>query len=362
MAYDRPSLKELWEQTERDFSSKFYGTAAQLRRGTLKTLARVWAGLVNGANGYIDWAYRNFFATTADNDQLERHGAEIGIYRKAATFASGNVVFTGDEGGVIPEGALLQSLDGAYQYQTIGELTIPESGTITSKVTANEAGASWNASGGTLLEFSSPLSNVDDNATIGSEGLSGGADLESDDDLRSRILFKKQNPPQGYSVADYVIMATSVQPVTDAFIFPQFPQANSVTVVCANYNVEPPVLTNDEIAVVDEYLKRDDIKEVTTDVQTTSVVPRLIDVNARIKPNTEQNRASANQELKDLFLREGTPGKTVFASAVSAAIGNVPAITGVELVELKQDNQVVQDLELDFKGIAFLNLSTYLDL
>lgn len=352
MAWNAPTLSDLIARTENDFSVKFFGTAAPLRRGVLKTLARVWAAAVYLLHLFLSWIYDQAFAHLASGDQLDRHGQEVGIFRKPATYAFGPATFVGVDGTVIPQGSLLQLQDGeSVDYQTTAAATIT-GGVAVVEITAMEPGAAGDLDALSDLELVSPISGVTSVSTV--EGISGGADQEEDEPYRARILFKKQNPPQGGAKADYLIWATSVAPVTDAWVFPNFPEANSVTIRVANYDADPPILTPSEVAEVLEYVTDDARRPVTADVRVASVTPSEIVVEAQIRPLTAQTQAAALVELEDLFRREGVPASSVLRSQIQNAIAGATGMTGAVVVNVYQDGASVQDVILTLNQVATL--------
>jgi len=356
MAWNAPTLSDLISRVENDFSVKFFGTAAPLRRGVLKTMARVWAAAVYLIHLFLSWIYDQAFAHLASGDQLDRHGQEVGIYRKPATFATGVVVFTGLNGTAISQGTLIQSTeDPPVEYQTTAPVTIA-GGSATVVVTAMSPGAAGNLDPADL-ELVSPISGVETLYTP--VGISEGADTEGDEPYRARILFKKRNPPQGGAKADYVIWATSVAPVTDAWVFPNYPETNSVTIRVANYDAEPPVLTPSEVADVLEYITDDTRRPVTADVRVASVIPSAVIVQAQIRPSNSQTQAAAIVELKDLFQREGVPASTLLRSQIQNAIAGASGVTGAVVTQLFQDGAAVQDVVLTFNQVATLQGATF---
>lgn len=358
MAWTRPTLAELITRTENDFSVKFFGSAAPLRRGVLSVLARVWAGAVYLLHLYLGWIYDQAFAYLASGDQLDRHGVELGIYRKAAKFATGSVVFSGTPGTAIPQETLLQDPDDSTEYQTTADAVIGSDGTVAVVVTALVAGSAGNRDAGASLSLVSPITGADPTATS-SAGLSKGTDLEADEPYRARILYRKRNPPQGGAEADYIEWAMAVSPVTDAWVFPQFPEANSVSVRVANYDASPPVLTADEVADVLEYLTDRTRRPVTADVRVASVQVSTVNVTARIKPFTAAVKAMATTELQDLFRREGVPASTIDGSAIQNAMASASGASGAVLVQLVQDGVVVDGLTLSMNQVPVLGAVTF---
>ncbi len=365
MAWTSPTLSELISRVESDLNTKFFGTAATLRRSVLKVLARVWAGVVYPLHLFLFWIYAQAFAHLADGDQLDRHGQEIGVFRKPATFANGLVIFTGTSGTVIPQGTLIQTVSDRVEYQTTQDVTL--AGPTLVSVTAIVAGSAGNQESGVPLELVSPIVGVDTVRTFGA--ISEGVEIEGDEEYRARILYKKRNPPQGGADADYVIWATSVSPVTDCWVFPQYPEANSVTLRVANYNATPPVLSPSEVQDVVDYVTDRSRKPVTADVRVASVQVSAIVVRAQIRPYNTATMAAADTELRDLFSARaksqgepGTPGTTIARSQVQNAISSATGVTGATITEILQDGVVVTDITLTINQVANLSGSSYTEL
>src|SRR6478736_4591283 len=76
--------------------------------------------------------------------------------------------------------------------------------------------------------FSPPLPGVV-SATLHGD-MTGGADTETDDQLRARVLFRIQQPPMGGDANDYVAWALAVPGVTRAWCSPLEMGMGTVTV------------------------------------------------------------------------------------------------------------------------------------
>ena len=365
MAWNTSTLKETIQRVENDFSVKFFGSASTLRRSVLKTLARVWGGSVQILSFYLGWIYDQCFAFSADGDQLDRHGQEIGVFRKPASFSSGQCDFTGVTGTILPQGTLFQTVQDKLEFATTTDLTIV-AGVVSGLITAVSPGTEGNLDSGTVLELVSPIAGINDQATT--DVISGGAEREADgakfttQDYRGRILFKKRNPPQGGALADYIIWATSVSPCTDNYVFPQIPEANSVTNVVANYNNNPPTMSVDEVQDVFDYLTDPVRKPVTADVRVSSVVVSNIIISADIRPLTTGTQASCDNELRALFKNEGTPASTVPFSQILSAMGGATGVQGVVITGITQDGSNVSDITLNLLQVATLEASFYSEL
>jgi len=112
-----------------------------------------------------------------------------------------------------------------FTYTIATTPSSPATGTITAdadmvsmSIESVAFGDAQNLSSGTNLTFSSPIAGVDDTAIVQFGEISGGTDLESDEDLRLRILDKYQNPVANFNKNQIVAQAKEVAGVTRVFI------------------------------------------------------------------------------------------------------------------------------------------------
>ena len=209
MAFERPTIQELIARVQSDAESRLGQKA--MRWTLVPVLSRVIAGVSHTLHGHINFILRQIFSSTAEGAYLERRASEYGIYRKAASYATGVVTFVGL--GVVPEGTLLQTGDGAV-YVTTADSSDGEA-----PIKASAAGASGNADAGMELTLISPVEGVQSTCTAGE--LTGGADAEDDEALRERLLFRQKSPPKAGTKQDYVKWALEVPGVTRAWCFPK---------------------------------------------------------------------------------------------------------------------------------------------
>lgn len=128
-------------------------------------------------------------------------GAMKSVYRKPPTSATAEYQINGNVGAFIPAGSLLNRSDG-YQYRTDTDVTIGSTGTETIAITAvlsdiaidvTGGGSAGNSPVGTALTLDRSFSGVV-STNIMSTPATGGADLESEESFRARILSAFQNP------------------------------------------------------------------------------------------------------------------------------------------------------------------------
>ena len=109
------------------------------------------------------------FADTSWGDFLTRKCAEFGVDRKPATYAVGEVTFTGAKNRVIPAGTVV-SIPNGNQYTTDNKVTIDENGEATVAVTCETIGSIGNVAENTITMYSSehqPLPATNTTTTTG---------------------------------------------------------------------------------------------------------------------------------------------------------------------------------------------------
>jgi len=185
MPFERPTLTQLVDRIQTDIETQITGGDSLLRRSVLKVLAKVLAGAVHLLYSYLGFQAEQLFVSSADIEGLEKIADEYGLNRNDATYAVGNAVATGTNTIIIPVGTELQSSDGVV-YVVDNDTTIADE-VATLALTAKEAGADGNQDPSTILTFVSPIIGVNSQVEIDSSGLTGGADEETDEELRTRV-------------------------------------------------------------------------------------------------------------------------------------------------------------------------------
>lgn len=323
MAFERPSLSTLIEQSQSDLQGRFPGADSGLRRSVLNVFARVWAAALHGLYGFIAWVFRQLFIDTADEDGVLQQAAIWNVARKAPTPAVGDVTFTGVNGATIAIGKRLQRDDGQeYLTTESGEIA---AGVATVAVEAVEPGAAGLASEGVILTLTSPIAGVDSEATVAAGGLSGGADEESIESLRGRVRARIRQAPQGGAPSDYEGWALEVAGVTRAWCKPLWmgPGTVGVTFVCDGR--EDIIPTSGEVAAVQALI--DAVKPALATVYVFAPTPKALNVSVTLTPNTSAVRAAVTAELVDLLTREGSPGATIPISHIREAVSTAEGET-----------------------------------
>ena len=334
--FQRPTLKVILDRMLADLNTSLPGAEARLRRAVLNVLARTMAGAAHLLYGFISFIAQNVLIDTARTEWLVRHASIWGIARNAATFAQGTVTIqvlvSGSQGSVavpsnivIPEGTVLQRADGAL-FLTDAEVTLL-AGTATvgnpisatAAITAQVAGILGNSETGMPFTFASPPSPIALTVIADSPGISGGAEAETDDALRARVLLRVQEPPMGGTAQDYVAWALEVAGVTRVWVFAGELGAGTVVVRFVRDNDVGSIIPDaNEVQDVQDHL--DIERPVTAAVTVVAPISAPIDMTIAVAPDTQAIRDAIVTELEDMFLRDSSPGVTIRLSRISEAI------------------------------------------
>ena len=316
MPFLRPNLAEIKARTEADVASRL-GLGALLRRSFLKVFARVAAGAAYLLHGHLDWVARQAMVDTAETEHLDRQSAIWGVVRKAATYAEGAVIFVGADGVTVPGGTLVQRTDGV-RYATTSDALI-SAGSATVEIAAVLAGEAANEVEAVELSLVSPIAGVQATAAITAGGLAGGADPESDEDLRARLLLRIQQPPHGGASFDYVAWALEVTGVTRAWVMPNWMGAGTVGVTFV-LDAEPGGIfpPTEKVLEVADYLE--ERRPVTAEVVVFAPVAKNLSPTIQLVPNNAGARAAVEASIDSLLKREAVPGGTLYLSRLREAI------------------------------------------
>ncbi len=356
------SLTDLIRYVESAFSQKFYSGAALLRKSVLKVLASIWGGALYLLVLLAKKIWKNSFLTTCDVSCLDGKGAEFGLPHKAPTYARGYVTVTLSDGvssATIPEDTYFVDSVTAKEFRTISATTV-NSSSLDVLVIASEAGADSNMDSGVELSFrDSTPTGLEDTVEVASDGIAGGYSVEveidgetqlwgeSAEEYRARLIYRRQNPVQGGSDADYKVWAESFPFVSNAFVYECQPHEGAVTVALANFHVDPYSISEDDLAQVEAYLTAEARRPITADVRVFSVEMVTFTFSGSVAPYNDSVRSSVQKALQS-FLKELKPGEEkTFLDARSYVLSHSTANT-FTISSVSKGGLVVSTIATDF--------------
>ena len=378
------SLEDLVRIVDNALAVQFYGETSVLRKGVLKVLSKVVAGVLYLFSLIAKRIWKNRFVTTCDAEALDGFGEEYGMPHKPALKSVGIVEFDVGAGVYeVPAGTLLVEPFSGLEFE-VSETTEIEDVNPTASVVAVNPGSEYNLVPGTKLEFKeTPLFEVDE---IRVKSLSGGIVClveidgvlqqwgETVSEYRRRLLQRIQNPPQGGSYSDYRRWAEGYNGVTTAFVYPNSPNTNSVSVAVANFDDGVEVS-----ATVINGMRNDidekDIWPVIADVRVFSVTPVPARIKAVVSPFSEATKNTVLSAIQDYFKRL-KPGSSIsfddfeIEIRVNSTASNFSVVkmetklngTWSEVTAIQEvvdtSNSVVQVIEVGSDNVEFVNGET----
>lgn len=164
---------------------------------------RVTTGIISAMYGDQRKVDDDTYIRDARPSALLRHGADYDIPKQPATFAStADAVFTGTAGTNIAAGTQVRYVPTGIIYTTQALAIIGVGGSVSVALQAATAGQIGNVAVGQTLQLVTPLVGVNNTITLGA-ALADGADTETDDSYRARLLNRRQRPPSGGNQFDY---------------------------------------------------------------------------------------------------------------------------------------------------------------
>jgi uncharacterized phage protein gp47/JayE len=315
-----PSLAELKAQVRNDLLTRLT-TDEQLRRSDPEVQAIVQAIALKSIYGFIDTLALQLLPDKATGSYLKRHAAWWGVKGKPSAKASGGIVFTTTAGAVIDADLIIADAGGDF----VTTSAVTATGTTTTvPVKAVLAGAAGVRPPGAVLSLVSPVAGVKSAGMVDADGVTGGADDELDEPLRSRLEDRIQDPPDGGAAHDYKQWALECAGVTRAWCYPRWVGTGTVGltfVMDGRPNIIP--LAGDVLTVF-TYIGDETRKPVTADLRVFAPVPSPLNPVIRITPDTPAVRSAITASLADFISRESEPGGTLTLSRLREAISAAP--------------------------------------
>lgn len=329
MAFLPRSIATISAAIRGDLRRELPGTDATIWPNTLAVFSKVVAMANHLVEQRAAWIYRQIFASTADRQHIERHAYEYGIARRSASPAIGVIIGTGSPGTIYPAG--IGFMSGGDVFRTSSDARAADNGDVLLRVYSEKAGSAMNRAGGdtmTLID-TALFPSLGAQATIMPEGLGGGADAESDEDLRARVLDRKRRPPQGGAYSDYEQIALSVPGVVKAWAWPFAHGPGTVGVWFLFAGREDLIPAAPDVLAVQQELESRRL--IRARLFAAAPLPFPLDVTiSGLARDTVETRAAIEQSLRVMLYERGKPGVAIepfvlsrswVAEAISLAVG-----------------------------------------
>ena len=357
MPWSTPSLKEVRSLVRDNIRASLPGADASVPNSVLRVMSDAQGGLCHLTLQYIDWLSLQLLPDTAETEWLDRHGqiwlvnSDGSKGRKEATFATGILAFTGEDGTIVPIGTRVAGISGPIDYETTAEITLG-SGPTEAPARALDPGIQGNLESGDVIGLPAAIPGVDGNVVV--VEMTGGVDTENDDDLRVRILQRIQNPAMGGSQANYVTWTLAVPGVTRAWANVE----QGVGTITIRFLMDE--LREDDngwplpadVQAVHDYVNK--MRPVTVkDCYVSAPIKEFVDVTILdLLPQSAEGAVKAS--LEQMLFEMAAPGETIYAAWISYAIMNTAGVQSFHL-ETYQDHPMPSKGHMAVLGTLLFN-------
>ena len=318
-----PTTAELAAQNLANIESKTNTTTPANDKAFNLVIALMQAAQGTGIYKFAAEAILQNLALTATGDDLSNIGNNYGVVRKAAEAAQFTITLPAVNGTIIPISVDFVGDANGVRYSVDAAATAA-GGIATIQVTAKTLGTAGNLNVSDTLTIGRQIAGAESSAEI-TVITNTGAEEETDDLYRPRVLNKIRTIPGGGNSADYRIWSEEVAGVARAYPFAALPIGSSGT-------VQPPQRT--------VYI------EATTDIDPDGIAPGSLLDEVRESITADPVTGITRQPL-------GLTDDTLFVESI---IRTTFFVTITDLVvDANQEAQVKSDisdaLDLYFRGV-----------
>ena len=311
------TIEEIYQELLGSFGAY---TGLQPKEGT-DLSARMYALAAQIVSLYVqaDWVVRQAFPQTAEGTYLDYHAQLRSLERKAPVAAQGTVLFSAEETSEsdreIPQGTVCMTV-GLIRFETTKPVILPAGElAVEAPVRALEAGEAGNVAAGAIVSMA--VAPIGISACTNPEPCVGGADGETDDALRERVLDTFRRLPNGANAAFYEQGALSFDEVAAAVAIPRPRGVGSVDVVATTLAGVPD---EELLEQLQEYFEQR--REIAVDVQVRAPQIEQVDVSVQVTAkggwDSQQVRSQVEQVLRSWF-----DGKLLGQDILLARLGNL---------------------------------------
>jgi len=327
MPLSREPLAVLLDRAYNNYTSLFKPLDKTPRYNLLRVFAAADAGLEHQILGDIGFLSDQIFPDTATGEFLRAHWSDR-VPPLYAIAAIGPIQTEGEPNAPVPAGLVFSSPSG-YRYFTDRAYRIGEDGTVTVQVKAQEAGAAANIGPNQELSLSSAIPpGIMSIATTVGNGITGGADGETDEAYLTRVLNTLRNATRYGKPGDFAAWAIDASPaVSKAWEYKNFSVFGALLIQVVGGNQIDGIVPVGNLDIVRDY-----ISTVAPPVLFTVRTPALLPLNPAVSllplEDTLSNREIVSNRLKTYLQVTSAPGGRYTAGNLRDAIIDGIQISG----------------------------------
>ena len=311
-------------------------------------------------------------AQSVSVSSLTRIGTTVTV-----TTTSNHALATGVS--VIISGAVETDYNGTYEivvtalnkftYEITATPTSPATGTILAGFTTanlvvktDDFGQSANLLNGDTVTVTTPIVGMGSDAVVQFGEVAGGTDIETDESLRERGLFKIQNPTSHFNAASIELKGKEISGNTRFWIFEATPAAGKVTIYFVRDNDVNIIPSGAEITETKNQILT--IKPAHTPDSYVIVNDPLtaVPVNftfTSLSPNTTSMQNSINASLQQFFREDVNVGENITEDNYRAVIQNtLDSETGEKVISFTLSTPTT-DISISSGQLGILGTVTF---
>ena len=236
------------------------------------------------------------FIDTSWGTYLTMKCSEHGVDRKPATYAIGEVTFTGEKNRVIPAGTIV-AVPGGNTYTTNEEANTGDEGEATVAITCTQTGAGGNVAAEMITYIPIAVSGIKE--VTNAEETHEGYDEESDDELKQRFGIFIRTPATSSNKYHYYNWAMEITGVGDCRVIPRWAGRGTVKVMIVDSNGNKA--SDDLIQAVFDHIEEN--RAIGADV--TVISPDVVEVTLAVSVLGTLNTELLINEITAHILKKG---------------------------------------------------------
>jgi len=351
MPLSREPLPVLLDRAYSNYTSLFKPLDKTPRHNLLRVFASADAGMEHQILGDLTFLSNQIFPDTAIGEYLRLHWSDR-VPPLYALAAIGTIEISGAPNAAVPAGLVFASAAG-YRYFTDKSYRVGEDGTAIIQVKAMEAGAAANLGPDQEVSLSSAIPpGIESKAVTAGNGITGGADGETDEAYLTRVLNALRNATRYGKPGDFAAWAVDSSPaVSKAWEFKNFDVFGALLIQVVGGNQIDGIVPVGNLEAVRDY-----INTVAPPILFSVRTPSLIPLNPAIallpSEDTLANREIVENRLRIYLQATAAPGIRYTAGNLREAVIDGVQISGgtVSLGGSVVGELVVTVLELPVLG------------
>ena len=282
------------------------------------------------------------FVTDSYGEYLDKKASEFGIYRKSGIKARGIVRIYGPDDTVIPRNAILTTESGltfiVYRQDYI------KKDYVDIIVEANDIGELYNIDNDSTwnLTITDGKNTIEVYNIENSSNITGGVEIETDEQLRDRILEQARNPATTGNEQDYINWCKEVDGVFNVTVRPRWNGSNTVKLIISDENKQP--LPQSIVDECNEYIQN--TRPILADV--TVVNPTIFDVDVSLTIYTTTNTDDVKEQIKYVTVENLKKcNDKIRLNTLGAEYLSIEGVVDYDLLTVNGSTNTVIDIPVD---------------